>query len=70
MQYEGEGGQLEVKVLELVGLEEEAGSSRWKLADVKANSPGKGRRLSKKMREQQIVLPIACLKKVNLHIDY
>lgn len=62
-----EGKVVVTKVMDLVEVDIEV--SRWKLADVKANSPGKGRGLNKKMREQVHDINIDKLKRVNLHID-
>jgi ribosome maturation factor RimP len=60
-------GKVVTRVMDLVDVDVEV--SRWRLADVKANSPGKGRSLNKKMREQVHEINIDKLKRVNLHID-
>jgi len=61
--------ETQVKYLTFTGLPD-ADTSTWHLADVRANRPdGKGRKLSKKKLEAEIVIPVANIKKVNLHLD-
>ncbi len=48
----------------------EAGSTDWRLAVVKANSPVKGRSLSKKQKEMRVTIPVANLTKVRIHVDF
>ncbi len=41
----------------------------WRLADVKANAPGKGRKLSKRKREMVIEIPVSSLRLARVHVD-
>lgn len=66
---EGGAGAEETRVLQFVEVDEVTGVTRWQLADVRANSPGKGRKLNKKQRETVIELAVADVRKVNLHVD-
>ncbi|GBF98036.1 hypothetical protein Rsub_11147 [Raphidocelis subcapitata] len=59
-----------VAILELVALDEGAGSSEWRLADVRANAPTKGRGLSKRQREQRLTLPLDALVSARVHVDF
>lgn len=47
------------------------GVTRWRLANVRANraAAGKGRGLTKKQREAVFEIPVASLRRVNLHLD-
>lgn len=58
------------QVLDLVWYDEEAGTTEWRMADVKANAPVKGRRLSKKQREMKLTIPVANLTRVKIHVDF
>ena len=64
--------QVETKVLAFSELDAAAGVTRWKLADVRANrqSGGKGRGLNRKQRDAVYELPLAVLRRVNLHVDF
>lgn len=57
-------------VLQMLELDEVAGSSVWALADVKANAPTKGRGLSKKQKQQRFTIPLADLVRVRIHVDF
>jgi len=59
-----------VAILELVALDEAAGTSEWRLADVRANAPGKGRGLSKRQREQKWMIPVDALQRARVHVDF
>eukprot|EP00887_Chlorella_sp_A99_P005108 scaffold25.g5108.t1 len=65
------GGAAESQVLEFVGVDEAAGVTRWRLADVRANrsATGRGRSLTRKQREAEWLIPLAALRRVNLHLD-
>jgi hypothetical protein len=58
------------QILDLMDFDEEAGTTLWRIADTKANAPVKGRRLSKKQRETRISIPVARLRRVNVHVDF
>ena len=58
------------QILELAELDEEKGTSWWRLADVRANAPVKGRKLSKRQREARIELPISSIQKARVHVDF
>ena len=63
-------------MLTFVELDAAAGVTRWRLADVRTNRQGggggggKGRGLNRKQREAVVELPLAVLRRVNLHIDF
>ena len=59
-----------VQILELTAHDAEAGSSEWRLADVRANAPAKGRKLSKKQKEQKWVIPTASLTRVKVWVNF
>lgn len=63
-------GNLITQVLSLVEYVEGGTRTQWKLADVRANVPGKGRPLTKKQKEQMFDLPLDQLVRVRLHIDF
>ena len=74
VEFEGEDGRVEAQVLKFDALAELSGSgeptSRWRIADVRANrAGGKGRGLTRKQREAVVVVPLAALRRINLHID-
>lgn len=58
-------------ILELESLELEAGTSIWKVANVRTNreQSGKGRPLTKKQKEWRIQLPFSSLNLVRLYLD-
>lgn len=59
-----------VRIFNFISFEEEeAGKVTWKLADVRANRPGKGRGLNKRDRERVYTIPIASISHVSLHVD-
>ncbi|KAL9668051.1 hypothetical protein QQ045_002424 [Rhodiola kirilowii] len=55
----------------LENIDTESGTCEWKLADVKANSnlTGKGRPLSRKLKDWRLKLPYAMFKKASLYLD-
>jgi hypothetical protein len=57
-------------VLQLVTYDEAAGTSSWQLADVRANAPQKGRKLSKRQRELVFEVPLAQLLAARIHVDF
>ncbi|GAB4821074.1 hypothetical protein N2152v2_008120 [Parachlorella kessleri] len=63
--------KIDTRVFDLVEVDSAAGMSRWRLANVRANRQqgGKGRGMNKKQREQMFEVPVASLRRVNLHLD-
>eukprot|EP00955_Chlamydomonas_euryale_P112433 366130-Chlamydomonas_euryale.AAC.60 len=59
-----------LQVMELLEYDEAQTSTVWKLADVKANSPGKGRAMSKKQREMRVTIPAAKIVRARIHVDF
>eukprot|EP00892_Ulva_mutabilis_P000056 jgi/Ulvmu1/10050/UM059_0100.1 len=55
-------------VLEVEEMKE--GAAIWKLSDVKANSPGKGRKMNKKMREQRWTLGDSDIQGMRIYVDF
>ncbi|KAL4433703.1 hypothetical protein ABPG75_000144 [Micractinium tetrahymenae] len=71
VEYSLEGDKVDVKVLTYESHDAAAALTRWRLADVRANrTGGKGRGLSRKQRDAVYELPLAAIKRVNLHIDF
>jgi hypothetical protein len=58
------------QVLVLAQADEAAGITRWRLADVRANAPVKGRKLSKRQREMTFDIPLAAITRVRVHVDF
>jgi hypothetical protein len=58
-------------VLELESVDMDAGSAKWKLADVRLNRElaGKGRGLNRKQRDWRLDLPFESTQLVRLYID-
>ncbi len=56
-------------MLELIEFDEGGATTQWRLADVRANAPTKGRGLSKRQRQQQIQIPLAAVEKVHIHVE-
>lgn len=46
------------------------GATLWRLADVKANAPTKGRGLTRKQRDQRLRIPLADLVSVRIHVEF
>ncbi|GIL81705.1 hypothetical protein Vretimale_1345 [Volvox reticuliferus] len=57
-------------VLLFVGLDEAAGLSSWRLANVRANATVKGRALSKRQLAQLITVPLAQISRVRIHVNF
>jgi ribosome maturation factor RimP len=70
-QVQSEDGKTleQYQVLSLVSLDLEREESVWTLANVRANWPGKGRKLSKKKLEAEIKIATSAITKANLHVD-
>jgi hypothetical protein len=60
---------LVVQVLVMDSQDSDTGVSLWRLADVKANAPGKGRKLSKRKREAVVEIPLSRLTLARVHVD-
>ena len=58
------------QVLVLVEADESGGVTRWRLADVRANAPVKGRKLSKRQREMTFDIPMASITRARIHVDF
>ena len=56
--------------MRLTEYDEAAAITRWQLADVRANSPAKGRSLSKRQRDMVIEIPLACIQRANVHVNF
>ncbi|KAI8469012.1 MAG: hypothetical protein J3K34DRAFT_386049 [Monoraphidium minutum] len=66
----GGGVKAVVAVLELLAYDAAAGATEWRLADVRANAPTKGRGLSKRQREQRWKVPVDALLSARVHVDF
>lgn len=66
----GGGASTSVAILELLSLDEAAGTSEWQLADVRANAAGKGRGLSRRQRDQRWRIPLEALHSARVHVDF
>ena len=69
VEYMSDVGVLQSAVLQLLGVDLAEGVSSWQLADVKANSPGKGRTLSKRQRTARLDIRLEHLERVRVHVD-
>ncbi|GAX80195.1 hypothetical protein CEUSTIGMA_g7633.t1 [Chlamydomonas eustigma] len=70
VEYTDSTGSPITKVLELVTYDEEACTTTWRLANVRANAPVKGRSLSKKQKEQTFEIAVSSLIKLRIHVDF
>lgn len=68
VEYLNDVGQLTSQILQFTDIFDDA--TNWKLADVKANAPTKGRGLSKRQREQQISIPLPSLERARIYVDF
>lgn len=56
-------------MLDLLSVDAAGGRTKWALADVRANrAQGRGK-LSARAARERFSLPMAALRRVNLHID-
>lgn len=67
--FVGDNGAVDSKILELVEYMKDQGVTVWKLADVKANAQQKGKKLSKKQLALRFNLPVSSIKRVRVHVD-
>lgn len=58
------------QVFDLLEYDEEAGTTAWKLGEVKANTPQKGRAMSKKQKELRFSIAVSALTRVRIHVDF
>ena len=56
------------RVLAFVELDASAGTTRWRLANVRVNRRS-GRGLSVRQRKETFDIPLTALRRVNLHLD-
>ncbi|GIL58567.1 hypothetical protein Vafri_13510 [Volvox africanus] len=70
VEYRTSDGKDVSSVLLLVGLDEAAGLSSWRLANVRANATVKGRALSKRQLAQLITVPLALISRVRIHVNF
>lgn len=69
VEYIGPEGTPTSAILQYAGTDEGTEVTNWRVADVKANAPTKGRSLSKKQREARIAIPVANLRKARIYVD-
>ncbi|GLC56138.1 hypothetical protein PLESTB_001072800 [Pleodorina starrii] len=70
VEYRGPDGKDTSSVLLMADLDTAAGSSSWRLANVRANATVKGRALSKRQLSQLISIPLADISRVRIHVDF
>ncbi|KAG2422427.1 hypothetical protein HXX76_016042 [Chlamydomonas incerta] len=70
VEYRTADGKDTAAVLLLAELDEAAGTSAWRLANVRANATVKGRALSKRQLSQVVALPLADIIRVRIHVDF
>jgi ribosome maturation factor RimP len=70
VEWNRQDGQVDTKVLSFSQLNIAAGSTQWRLADVKVNRTGKGRGLNRQQRDELYDIPLANLRYVRLHLDF
>lgn len=54
----------------MASFDEQAGQTAWRLADVKANAPVKGRKLSKRLREMTFNIAVDSLIAARVYVDF
>jgi hypothetical protein len=57
-------------VLVLQAYDEAAQTTAWQLADVRANAPAKGRKMSKRQLAMRLELAVSQLRRVRVHVDF
>jgi len=58
------------QALQLESYDKASGLTVWKLADVKANAPGKGRGMSKKQREARFEISLSSVSRIRVFVDF
>ena len=61
---------IQIQVMELLTYDEASGTTEWRLAEVKANAPMKGRKMSKKQKDLRFNIPVASLVRIRIHVDF
>jgi hypothetical protein len=56
--------------MELLEYDEVAGTTAWKLGEVKANSPQQGRAVSKKQKTLRFAIAVTALTRARIHVDF
>ena len=56
--------------MDLLAYDEVAGTTEWRLADVRANSPMKGRSMSKKQKEMRFSIAVSSLTRLRIHVNF
>eukprot|EP00199_Chlamydomonas_sp_CCMP681_P005582 CAMPEP_0119110148 /NCGR_PEP_ID=MMETSP1180-20130426/27233_1 /TAXON_ID=3052 ORGANISM="Chlamydomonas cf sp, Strain CCMP681" /NCGR_SAMPLE_ID=MMETSP1180 /ASSEMBLY_ACC=CAM_ASM_000741 /LENGTH=261 /DNA_ID=CAMNT_0007096313 /DNA_START=244 /DNA_END=1029 /DNA_ORIENTATION=- len=59
-----------IKAMQLVEFDEALQVTSWRLADVRANAPAKGRGLSKRQLSTVLEIPLASIKKAHVHVNF
>lgn len=59
-----------LQVLVLQAYDEAAQTTAWQLADVRANAPAKGRKMSKRQLAMRLELAVSQLRRVRVHVDF
>eukprot|EP00798_Chlamydomonas_sp_ICE-L_P000361 gene361-1751_t len=70
VKWKDEEGKPAEKVMELSSYDADGGVTVWRLADVAFNSPVKGRKLSKRMREKVFEIKVENLMLVHIYVDF
>mmetsp|Transcript_19424 Transcript_19424/g.50414 ORF Transcript_19424/g.50414 Transcript_19424/m.50414 type:complete len:350 (+) Transcript_19424:1687-2736(+) len=58
------------QALQLESYDETSGLTVWRLAEVKANAPGKGRGMNKKQKEARFEIPLARITRIRVFVDF
>jgi hypothetical protein len=58
------------QVLELIEHDQAQGLTKWRLADVRANAPVKGRALSKRQRAAVYDIPVPSITRARVFVDF
>lgn len=59
-----------LQALQLESYDEACGLTVWRLAEVKANAPGKGRVMSKKQKEARFEIHLSCVSRIRVFVDF
>lgn len=58
------------QALQLETYDAASGETVWKLAEVRANNPGKGRGMNKKQKEARFNIPLASVSRIRVFVDF
>ncbi|MCJ1427330.1 hypothetical protein MMC29_005233 [Sticta canariensis] len=62
--------KLRAAILQFKGIDDEAASTSWQWANVRANRPNaKGSKLTKKREQEELNIPVAAMQQVKLYLD-